>query len=256
MAVKHFVPYIDYKSDPLIDCFSIQPLFSERGKITKSNIFSIWRQLVIHKNPLGTVRYRLDNDMRNIELSTIPYQSVKPRVLEDVYNNSRHFSLGMTVEEFANLPKEKFIDSIKTHFYYLFYYNKMMNGNTIITSNKMLYDKFKFKMTELQYRKALAPKGLLDENLLIIAVKGAMSADAGIILSPIIDRDHYMEYLDLNGLTDDIETDPKHKFPLLKKWGEIYKHYNAYLNEYIPMKWYISVQEDALDFYHIIHFAK
>lgn len=253
---KHFVPYIDYKNDDLINCFSIQPIFSERGKITKSNVFSIDRELVIKKDPMGRIRYHLDNDIKKIELSTIHYNAVKGRALADIYNNSRHFQLNKSAEDFANLPNDKLLDSIKTHCYYLFYFNKMTYGNCLITSNKTLYDKLKFRINGLQFKKALVSKELLDENLLIIGAKGAMSTDCGIILCPIIDKDHYMEWLDLNGLTDNIPVDSKHKFPLLKKWGEIYQHYNMYLNENVPSKWYVSKQDNCVDFYHIIHFKK
>lgn len=205
---------------------------------------------------MGRIRYRLDNDIQKIELSSIHYNGIKSRVLEDIYNYSRHFKLGKSIEEFANLPNEKLLDSIKTHCYYLFYWNKMTSGNCLITSNKTLYDKLKFKINGITFKKALVSKNILDENLLIIGAKGSMSTDCGIILCPIIDKDHYMEWLDLNGLTDDIPIDPAHKFPLLKKWGEIYKHYNAYLNENVPLKWYVSRRDNCIDFYHVVHFKE
>lgn len=249
------LPEIDFIHDDFINCFGIQPIFTEGGDIIKSNVFHVYREYDFKKNAEGYFRFDNCKDLRNIKLSTIPYSLVKSRVLEDIINKGRVFSLGCTVDRFLEEPKEKYNDMIKMQLYYLWYVNKFINGNRLISSNKKLLDKLVLD-AQVKFKRVLVPESVLADNVLLIACKGSTAMDNGIVLCPFIDRDLYMEWLDMKGLSDDIQTNPKDQYPLLKKWAEIYRHYSGYINENVPRNWYISKHKEYYNFYTTIVFDK
>lgn len=250
------LPEINFIHDDFLNCFGIQPIFTESGEIIKSNVFHVYREFkVTNKVPSGIFRFDNNKDIKNIKLSTIPYPLVKSRVLEDIVGDGRTLGVGCTVDRFLEQPKEKYNDMIKMQCYYLWYCNKFLNGNRLISSNKKLLDKLVLD-AQVKFKRVLVPDSVLSDNVLIVASKGSTAMDNGIVLCPLIDRDLYMEWLDMKGLSDDIQTNPKDQYPLLKKWAEIYRHYSGYINENVPRNWYVSKHKEFFNFYTTIIFNK
>lgn len=254
MGKAKIVPYINFKKDSLIDCFGIQPIFSEQGKILKSNVFSIEKEIDPRFEKVGTIRYKLYNDLKEIERNLTPYYMLHEKLL-NLITTSRRFYWPQSVDDFLKLPKEKIIENIKTNSFYMYYWNKMHYGNRFISSNEELLDHIRINRSVLHCHKALVSPDELKPNCLIVGCKGSSIADNGIILSPIIDKDEYMEWLDKNNLSEDIKIDPKDRYPLLRKWGKIYGYYEAYINENIPQMWYVLKTKKWHNFYMTLVFT-
>ena len=241
-------------NDPLLDCFGIQPIFTQDGEIVENNVFHVYRELITKRNKLGYFKFNKLEDYKKLQLGAFHYSLLWHRVIEEMLKCERVFGLGCTVDKFLEYPKEKCLDLIKLQAYYLWYINTFRIGNRFISSNEKLLKYISFKRTELHHEKILVSSELLKDNVLIVAAKGTMMSDQGLVLCPFIDKDEYLEYLDINGLSDDIPVDRTERYPLLKKWSKIYSHYESFIKEKTPKKWYISRSLDVGKFYSIIVF--
>lgn len=254
MAKEKDLPEI-LLDDPFLNCFGVQPIFTERGEIVKSNIFHVHRKKITKTEKYGNFVYNRVNDVNHMKLAAVNLSKLPERVMEDVYRNANDcFRLKCTVDKFLEQPKEKYKDMIKTQCYYLWYKNHFLIGNRFISSNEKLLRSIGFGRTEIRNERILVHPDLLADNVLIVACKGTMMGDQGIVLCPFIDKDEYLEWLDNKGLSDDIPIDRKHRYPLLRKWSKIYKHYEQYIRENPPQKWYVSKGDDCRYFYTILLF--
>lgn len=249
------VPFITFNQDNLIDCFGIQPIFAREGTLEKSNVFSIERQMNPKIQKIGTIRYRLYNDEKEIKRNLIPYEQLRSRLL-NLITNTRRFYFPTTIDDFIKLPTKTMEDHLKTNAFYMYYWNQMHFGNRFISSNKDLLDSIKIARGELQYKKILVQPHELLDHCLIVACKGSTIADNGIILSPIINRDHYLEWLDNKGYSEDIPINHSERYPLLRKWGVIFGYYEEYINENVPKLWHISKSKKYNNFYTTLVFKE
>lgn len=255
MAGKKIAPFISFKNDDVINCFGIQPIFSQNGEITRSDVFTIKRDVNLKSDKVTGFKYLMHNDLDEINSNLLPYSATRKKLLS-IVSNTRNFYWPETIDDFVNLPLAETMKQLKAAASSLYFFNKTHIANRFITSNKKLYEKIKFRRNILQYDKALTAENELPDNYLILCCKGLNIANNGIIVCPVIDRDHYLEWLDIKGISDDIEIDYKAKYPLMKKWAEIYRHYEMYLNENIPPRWYVSIDAKWHRHYMALIFKK
>lgn len=232
----------------ILNCFGMQPLFVDNGKIDESflgfvyRVGTCWNQ-VGKMHYLSNYRFGNENDcilQNKFHISNSDEKVVNFFLKERTFTFKQNCSLDDLLKD-GNEKKLKEI--LLLHLERIRYYTMMCQGNFIITSNEKLYGKKLFGITEVHnFNIYLVKSNLLPKNVLILGHSNRNSFKTPYIACPLIDKTHFTEICNLNNinLRDFDKLDSSLRYPLLDKENDLYSLYQSYLDNVEVPYWYIE----------------
>lgn len=237
---------LSYKYGNLINCFGIQPIFVENGKIPSSFLGYTYR-IATYAHPQGKmkydIRYRLNEDNDYILKDKFHISQVDKHVVNTLLNNSFTLKHDVPLDVLmANKPLLK-----QTFYYYMErikYYISVGKGNFLITSRHDLYKAPLFLASQVRdYTSYLVSQNILPKNIVIIGHKNSSAYATPLVASPLIDKAHFDQLCRLNNINLDSITMQKsksQKFPMIEKYLNLYSLYQSYLDNFEVPYWHIE----------------
>lgn len=246
MRVKIGKITLSYKTGSLLNCFGMQPVFVDKGRIQQSFLGYAYRISTYH-NPKGTmkydIRYRLNENNDYILKDKFHISQSEKTVINTLLNNS--FTLK------HNVPLDILMQNkplLKQTFYYymerIHYYIGIGRGNFLITSRNDLYKTPLFLASEIKnFQPYLVNESILPRNIVIIGHRNTNAYANPLVACPLIDKVHFDDICKLNGIDIDNMTmnDSKSKqFPMTEKYLNLYSLYQSYLDNVDVPYWHIE----------------
>lgn len=246
---KGVKPLLKTKYGCLLNCFGIQPIFVDNGKINESFVGFVYRVGNILK-PLGVQhqlhKYRLGAEENECILKNAFHINNSDKVVVETLLNNRTFTFkqNCSLDELMKIENhDKLKELILMHFLRTKYYTMICQGNFIITSRKDLYNRRLFTCNEvLRYEVYLVDESILPSNILILGHSPSNSFRSPYVACPLINKQHFDEICDMNGvnLKELDYIDPKKRYPIIDKYYNLYSLYQSYLDNVEVPYWYIE----------------
>lgn len=232
----------------ILNCFGIQPIFVNDGKIDQSFLGFMYR-MGTGDHKTGTVekiiKYRLGKQNDEILKNCFHVKNANEVVVKTLLHD-RTFTFKQNASLNELLKDEnhaKLKEIILTHFERIRYYTMMCQGNFIITSQQQLYYKSLFIRSEVaNYTCYLVDEKILPKNILILGHSPSTSFRSPYVMCPLIDKKHFDEVCKMNniGLNSFDELNLKKKYPLIQKHLNLYSLYQSYLDNVEVPYWYME----------------
>ena len=270
MPAKRAIPLIEFKHLQLTQCFGIQPIIVKPDGSVKCNLFNMYRKYLGRRYRNGeiirnftieqaTPRYihhhKTEEEKQEIVKNAINYYQLPMACMRKILEIGRHIKYDITLDEFLAQGR----DFVTNHFYIqalnCFIYNKLVNGNRFIASNPDLLDNVIPKTTIVGIiEKILVPESLLPKNCFIIAARGGMTFDNGILLCPLIYEKEFQKWMFEKGKSDDFSYMKFATYPVMREYRYKMDLWGEFINDWIPLEWHFEVfEKNARNFYRIIH---
>lgn len=242
MSANNLSLSVQYGS--LINCLGIQPVFHKNGFIEKSFYGFAYRMSNVN-NKAGTMKtmlkYRINEENDIILNNKFHVSQATANIVNVIKNNSFTLKHNGSLDDLMNnksLLKE-------TIYYYLKrieLYISLGHGNFLITSRKDLYNARLFTASEIyNYTTYLVDEKLLPRNVIIIGHKNSNVYGNPLVISPLIDENHFDSICELNGISlDDYKINGKLRYPMISRYENIFSLYQSYLDNVEVPYWYIE----------------
>lgn len=239
-AIQLTMPY-----GSLMNCLSIQPIFYENNKIEQSYLGFVYRTAA-HRNREGTMRFmiksRIGEENNEILNNKFHISEAPKRIINFLANNcfllKHNTSLDVLMKN-DDLLKE----TLKYYLKRIELYISVGCGNFIITSRKDLYHKKILTAADVQnLQMFLVDETVVPRDVIIIGHKNLNTFCNPYVLCPLIDKKHFNEICDLNGININSfnNINPSEKYPLMEKHLNLYSLYQSYLDNVEVPYWYIE----------------
>lgn len=235
------------KNNNILNCFGIQPVFVENGKIHESFLATVYRQgTATHKtgkvHQLHCYRQGDENDvvLRNcFHISQAEKEVVRLLLNDRTFTYKQNVSLDLMMRP-ENHDKLK--ELLLTQFERIKYYTMFHRGNFIITSRTDLYNKNLFIVTEVNnFQIYLVSDTILPKNVLILGHSNNNSFRTPYVACPLIDKQKFDTLCKINDIDlNSFQIDPKKRYPLIDKQLNLYSLYQSYLDNVEVPYWYIE----------------
>ena len=232
----------------ILNCFGMQPLFVNNGKIDESFLGTIYRQGTAN-NRTGVMqqfnKWRI-GDENDFILKNSFHISNADREIVNLLLNNRTFTFKQNGSLDNLLQKEnlhKLKEIILMHMKRIKYYTMMCMGNFIITSHKDLYYSSLINLCEVKdVNHYYVDESILPKNVVIIGHSNYNSFRTPYVACPLFDKQKFDDLCEMNGinLNDFNEINPKKTYPLTNKWLNYYSLYQSYLDNVDVPYWYIE----------------
>ena len=251
---------LNLPNNNLINCCGIQPILVKSEVPERISLFSINRyKKWVDDAKTNNVYYMpvlyKGNEAKWIFNKAIRNEISELYALNFMLNNSQHIKVEKSLSKLRN-NRDELLNFLLYYSELLKYYNKLNKGNIFITSCKEIHDNIKIPFKRLRsYNKYLINSKYLEENIIIIAAKGAMNFDNQIIAVPFIDEYDYNKFLLNKGIipNKEIVLNKKLAYPVVDYYRKQYENYQLYLNEKMPLKWHFEKFKYSDRFYFALH---
>ena len=247
-------PYIPtlglkYRYGSILNCFGIQPIFVENGKIHESFLASIYRSgsAIFRTGEMRQFnKYRLGVEENNEILKNSFHVDNANKHIVNLLLNERTFTFKQNTSlDSLMLPEnyEKLKEVLLLHFMRTKYYTMMCMGNFIITSRNDLYYTKLFLQKEVpNFEMYLVEESILPKNVLILGHSDKNSFRTPYVACPLIDKKHFDEICSMNNIDvkqfDNINEEKR--YPIIEKYANLYSLYQSYLDNVDVPYWYIE----------------
>lgn len=232
----------------ILNCFGMQPIFYENGKIPESFLGCIYRVGAIN-NQTGRMhyfsKYRI-NEENDVILNKKFHINNAEREVVNFLLNDRTFTFKQNCSLDYLLQKgneNKLKELILLHLERIKYYTMMCKGNFIITSNKDLYNRRLFTNSEVfNFNSYFVDESILPKNILLLGHSNKNSFRTPYVACPLFNKENFDEICRMNGINlnqfNVINT--KSRYPLIEKELDLYSLYQSYLDNVEVPYWYIE----------------
>lgn len=233
----------------ILNCFGIQPVFVENGKIHESFFATVYRAGT-SVYPTGKMqqfnKYRIGEKENEEILKNSFHINDANRTVVNLLLNERTFSFKQNAsldELMKDENHEKLKEIILMHLTRIKYYTMMCIGNFLITSRKDLYYKKLFCAGEIKnFTMYLVDESILPRNIIIMGHSDTNSFRTPYVACPLINKNHFDEICEMNdiNLQSFDKINPKSRYPLIEKYLNFYSLYQSYLDNVDVPYWYIE----------------
>lgn len=256
---------ITLPKDDIRGCVGIQPLFASDGVLERNFIFSCYRKTTENKKrtrrgPMTYKNFILDTkDTDKVFQQMFTIDKFADKMMDYIWEGAYHVRYNATVDEFLSRSTHDFRTPLIFQSEYIKTRCGLGKGNFFITSNKEIYDRISFSRYTLnrQY-KFLVPEHILRPSTLLMGIYPASAFSSPLILSPLIDRNHYEEYIQDNNLKFNVKRlNSAMRYPIIENKIKEYYGYQRYIEDNNPQYWILNaVSKNLRPFYSILHFEK
>lgn len=236
----------------ILNCFGMQPVFVEDGKIQESFLGFIYRvgNVLCKTGKMHNLhKWRLEDENDVILKNAFHINNADQQIVKTLLNERTFtFKQNASLDELM-LPKnnKKLKEILLMHFKRIKYYTMMCMGNFIITSRRDLYNTKLFNCSEVHnFNIYLVSEELLPKNVLILG-HSDKSFRTPYVMCPLFDKKIFDNLCELNGINiDNFVIDSKKKYPLIEKHLNLYSLYQSYLDNVEVPYWYIETFENPV----------
>lgn len=226
----------------LANLVSIQPIFHDDGVINESYLFFLYRKIIKGKfKYCCESRLRLGAENQIIHDNMIPYNKLNETIYKHIHDVARNFFLRGKVHRWL-----KKVDRIAREMNNIAYMMKCCNtafrGGNVVISNKRTIEENLCTQRNFLGFDFVYTDDTVPDNMILQVATGDTNFDRPIIACPIINRKHFNEFCSARNCN--IENIPveigRNFFPITQRFYNIYKVYEAYINENMPRWWYVE----------------
>lgn len=245
---------------PAFSLCGVQPLISDRGRISDSLVFFTGRRPKradwgLHPGRYCFMQYcegKRRFGAENIEITREPLSdsAVEQVVLREVMNGASDYDCGESLTDVS--PKELY-KVLMSHYYTLRVTTYgAAPGSVVATSDSSVAERLRGRAA---LKVVLLDENLLDRRTVIVAAARMCSFANPIVACPFIERDELADFCRAHHFdTSSIVFDSGKKYPFLEAeldWYEIYGHY---LRTVGSDSWHVETFSRVPDYYHVLHF--
>lgn len=270
MPAKRSIPLIEFKHLPITQGFGIQPIFIKPDGNVKCNLFNLYRKYLSRRvknnkvirtfsleeaTPKYIHHYKTEAEKQEIVKNAINYHYLAGSCVKKIFEVGRHIKYDITLDEFLSQGTKFITNRIFIEALNCFIYNKLVSGNKFISSNPDILNNIKndFRVVGI-FEKILVSENLLPNNCVIVAARGGMTFDNGILLCPLIYEKEFQKWLFEKNKSDDFSDMTFKNYPVMREYRHKMDLWGEFINDWIPLEWHFEVfEKNARNFYRIIH---
>ena len=271
MPVKRAVPLIEFKPVPLTQCFGIQPIIIKPDGEIRCNLFNIFRKFKGRKHikrrgirtftlkdaePRFIYHYKTGEEKQEIVKNAINYYALPQACIKKMMEIGMHYEYDITLDEFIAQGPEFITNRIFIDALGCFVFNKLVSGNRVVSSCPEICNNILSTVGKVgKIESILVPESLLPRNYMIIAARGGMTFDNGILLCPLIYEKEFNKWAFEHDKEIDFSKADFKRYPIMREYRCKMDLWGEYINDWIPLEWHFETfEKNAHAFYRIIKF--
>lgn len=273
MPIKRAVPLIEFKHVPLTQCFGIQPILVKPDGSVKCNLFNLYRKYLGRRfrnheivrrftleqsDPRYVHHFKTEEEKQEIVKNALKYYELPYACMKKIFDTGRHFQYDVTLDEFLAQGSKFVTNRIFTEMINCYIYNKLVTGNRIVTSCQAILDNLECRVGKLGViERILVPENILPKNYMVIAARGGMTFDNGILLCPLIYEKEFNKWAFEHDKNIDFSEMKFKDYPVMREYRYKMDLWGEFINDWIPLEWHFEVfEKNARNFYRIIKFKE
>lgn len=255
---------IEFPKNDIRGCIGMQPLFISGNTLERAYIFTCKRSGTINGKPTrkGYMIYKYNiiksEDTPFILKNSFKREDFADKFIDKIWEGGYHVRYDITLDEYLKKSIHDFRCPLIFQSEYLKTRNGMLRANFFITSNKELYERIYFSRYTIspQY-KYLVNEKLLRPSTIIMGAYPVSSFTSPLILSPILDKENYTDFLNDRGIKLNFTLDSSYRYPIIENKIKEYKALSEYINYINPELYYLhTIYKTLRPYYSILHFEK